>query len=294
MKDVVLQSGQGTKTELSIRENREHQQHKAHSISHFFLYHISPRSRNLSRVPSFLERDCNGASRSFSWHLSRLPNSLTLGPSSSSPLSISNKRLSSKAPSLSAMAPSNSPSLLSIPREIRDLIYKELLYIPIITPPSPSDPGLRFHEPFKGDYYFKLSSERFPTHFHLNLLLCNHQLHTEFLEFLDTTHSVWEYAKLDCMTEGLDMWPTWTICPADRSPKIRNLDIDLRVWNMGPLYARLLPPSISWYAFSRLLHRLLKYGPMLRFTGHGANMISVECLFEGFILIGWPRWHSED
>lgn len=191
------------------------------------------------------------------------------------------------------MAPSNSPSLLSIPREIRDLIYKELLCIPIITPPSPSDPGLRFHEPFKGDYYFKLSSERFPTHSHLNLLLCNHQLHTEFLEFLDTTHSVWEYAKLDCMTEGLDMWPTWTICPADRSPKIRNLDIDLRVWNMGPLYARLLPPSISWYAFSRLLHRLLKYGPTLRFTGHGANMISVDTISIQILPQAPDEEHSE-
>ena len=74
------------------------------------------------------------------------------------------------------MALSNSASVLALPREIRDLIYKELLRIPNTTPPSPSGRGFGFYESFDYNHYVDMSSERFLAHSHLNLLLCNRQL----------------------------------------------------------------------------------------------------------------------
>ena len=181
------------------------------------------------------------------------------------------------------MALSNRPSLLSIPREIRNLIYKELLYIRIVTPPSPSDPGPRVPVLVSGSdcgYYLELSSQRFPAHSHLNLLLCNHQLYAEFLEFLDTDHCTWEYAKIDCMIEKHHIWPTWTIFPAGRAPKIRNLDIDLRVWDipsMAGRYWRMETARALSMACSDFLLRLLKDGPT-SVTIHDANIMAVDTI----------------
>ena len=143
-----------------------------------------------------------------------------------------NKRLSSNASNLSAMDSSNPMSLLSMPREIHDIMYKELVFARNIILPSPSDPGLRFPELSRRKYSFELSDERFPWHSHLNLFFCNHQLHPEFLEPLNAAHSTWGYAKLDCMIKDDCLWPTWTIFPASRNPKIRSLDIDLCVWDI--------------------------------------------------------------
>ena len=179
------------------------------------------------------------------------------------------------------MALSNRPSLLSIPREIRNIIYKELLYIRTVIPPSPSDPGLRVTEPLKGICYIGLSSERFPAHSHINLLLCNHQLSAEFLEFLDTANRVWEYAKLDCMATNSGVWPTWTIFPAGRAPKIRNLDIDLRVWDFitpDGVYCGLEESNLLWVELYHILLCLFEDGPTFMPTHHDEDMTSVDTI----------------
>ena len=191
------------------------------------------------------------------------------------------------------MALSNSASLLAVPREIRDLIYKELLRIPDTTPPSPSGRGFGFNESFDYNYYIDMSSERFLAYSHLNLLLCNHQLWVELLDFVNTAHSAWEYAKLDCMMNKDYLWLTWTIFPASRAPKIRSLDIDFRIWdfvnmplhvcederlNVGPNVGL----NVGSMAIDCILYRLLAWGPGPTCSGKmiPIDMISVHILLQ--------------
>ena len=178
-----------------------------------------------------------------------------------------------------------------MPREIRNIIYKELVYIPNLIPLSPSDPGPRFSARTAGTYHvLQLSSERFPAHSHLNLLLCNRQLYAEFQEFLTSSHGTLEYAKVDCMIIKKKIWPTWSIFPAGRDPKVRNLDVDLRTWDPENLYldndrlrhgAQLLV-KIVLMAFEHFLDCLLKWGPRLTHSGDKMpiDTISVRILLQ--------------
>ncbi|CAF9910949.1 MAG: hypothetical protein HETSPECPRED_010242 [Heterodermia speciosa] len=173
------------------------------------------------------------------------------------------------------MALSNGPSLLTLPPEIRNLIYGELLCIPNATPLSPFNSGPRFHERCSSGGNLMLSGERFPTHSHTNLLLCNHQLYNEFLAFLGTLNGAWEYAKLDCMAISGNLLPTWVIFPAGHTPSIGTLDIDLRVWWINSVDASCIWVTLS-SCLDNLLCGLLKFGPTLRSNGHHVSMMSVD------------------
>ena len=169
------------------------------------------------------------------------------------------------------MALSDSASLLALPQEIRNIIYKELLYIPNTIPLSPSHIGLRIRNQ---NGRFNLSSERFPAYSHLNLLLCNHQLCAEFLEFLESPQRAWEYAKLDCMMRDDHSWVTWTIFPAGRFIRVRNLDIDLRIWDVVTEWRA----TLLWIDFSYLLLSLLDCGPTFRLGPRDAIIRSVDTI----------------
>lgn len=160
-------------------------------------------------------------------------------------------------------------SLLRLPRELRDIIYTKLLYVPQSPPLSPADAGPRYTE-FNdriGICTVHLAAERFPEHIHLNLLLCCRQINGEFSQLLALQNSLrhnQEFA-LDCMFMEKALWATWRVYPGLYTTNIRNLRIDLRFWPNGNRslrsYLRYLLPAMCC-----LVDRFLHCGPRLTAT----------------------------
>ena len=118
-------------------------------------------------------------------------------------------------------------NLLSIPREIRDLIYTALLQIPNDPPTSPEEAGPRFR---KGSSLY--SVERYPEAIYAALLRCNRQLRDEFQEVLFARQPVRDF-RLDCMIKSDGLWPTWILLPCPGTRDIGVLNVDLRLFNVG-------------------------------------------------------------
>ena len=67
--------------------------------------------------------------------------------------------------------------------------------------------------------------------------------------------------------------------PASHNPKIRSLDIDLRVWHtMYRSNRNYETPIILWTAVSDFLRHLLEHGSTLSLTTHDAIAISVDTI----------------
>lgn len=119
------------------------------------------------------------------------------------------------------------PHFLSMSREIRALIYTALLQSPNSPPLSPEDAGRGFGK--SGILY---SDKQVPDVCYAALLRCNRQVSTEFHESVFACQSIPDL-KLDCMVKGYAVWPTW-ISPLYPEPrKIGNLDLDLRLFDVG-------------------------------------------------------------
>ena len=181
------------------------------------------------------------------------------------------------------MSQINGPPLLTFPREIRDLIYVALLRIPNIPPSSPQDAGPRFHPIGKYECStIYLSAERFPGHQNINLLMSNRQISAEFSCALKTRNAV-KHIKLDCMIKGVCIWPTWIISPGD-AKNIRTMEIDMRLWDK-PITGISTPAVAS---FVRLLHRFLRYGPLLTKSNDNDHYgVHIEALHINII----PKYH---
>jgi len=128
------------------------------------------------------------------------------------------------------------PALLTIPREIRALIYTDLRRTPNSPPASPNDVGPRFETQVRRSSILVtcLAGERYLEHVHLNLLLVNHQIHTELSGFLNLSHGATPDGVfvLDCMMSKkspCSLWPTWITFPGPVT-YIPTLEVDLRVF----------------------------------------------------------------
>lgn len=116
---------------------------------------------------------------------------------------------------------------LSLPREIRDLIYTALLQSPNSPPSSPEEAGPRLRK--SGVLY---SVEQIPEVLYAALLRCNRQISAEFHECLFACQSI-QGLRLDCMIKGYAVWPTWISFPFPEARNIGNIDVDLRLFDVG-------------------------------------------------------------
>lgn len=120
----------------------------------------------------------------------------------------------------------NEATLLSIPREIRDLIYTALFQIPNDPPPSPEEAGPRFRN---GSTFY--SVDLYPEAVYAALLRCSHQIRGEFQEALFARQPILD-CRLDCMIKDDDVWPTWVLLPCPGTKDVGILNFDLRLFDV--------------------------------------------------------------
>lgn len=106
-------------------------------------------------------------------------------------------------------------ALLELPRELRDLIFQQLLDIKEHLPENPDHAGSRdpnWQTPCT--IYFEAHSPRPAL---LQLKLCNRQIHDEVCQILEkhADHET-DPAHLDVMIKGSSIWPTWISLPPTR------------------------------------------------------------------------------
>ncbi|EMC97644.1 hypothetical protein BAUCODRAFT_130743 [Baudoinia panamericana UAMH 10762] len=119
-------------------------------------------------------------------------------------------------------------SLLGLPREIRDLIYLNLIPQRTCPPENPNNAGDR--EPDASSpctTFFEVVS---PKPAMLQLKLCNRQLYEE-VHHISRKH-LWFHngaAHLDIMVKGSSIWPTWILLPV--TPYLDPVvDVTLRIF----------------------------------------------------------------
>ncbi|MCJ1378811.1 hypothetical protein MMC17_001910 [Xylographa soralifera] len=146
--------------------------------------------------------------------------------------------------------------LLTLSRELRDLIYTAVLQAEIAPPSSESGPR----------YNARLSYNLPPALVNSNvLLLINHQIHEETKEAIhNLTKSGQLRYKLDCiLVNGRHIYPTWLSIPA-LSATVSRVEVDFRPTLEGhQLISGRVPDvgfSISWDMFT-LLDQFLEKSP---------------------------------
>ncbi|KAI9695880.1 MAG: hypothetical protein M1836_005997 [Candelina mexicana] len=124
--------------------------------------------------------------------------------------------------------------LLSLPRELRDHIYSYLLLLSSApAPKSPDDAGRRQENPCDiipphcAAVHYQLPTLRSP----ISALLCtSHQVHDEAHAAIihhSKTHPDGLRSYLDCMIEGVNLWPTWLSLQAP-AQYVRHITVDIR------------------------------------------------------------------
>ena len=157
-----------------------------------------------------------------------------------------------------------SPTLLSIPREIRDQIYIAFLQLPDLPPKSPTSVEERIAMPQNGgrDKCIFIRSPRHPVPACDSLLECNKQIRNEVLDILRSGSTDLDYA-LDIMSKGDRLWPTWTLFPC-LPTRIANLNVHLRIFQNksygGTFWGDGGPGSIFTPLF-QLLNGFFHHGP---------------------------------
>ena len=176
---------------------------------------------------------------------------------------------------------------LSLPRELRDIIYQELLSDVAAPPPDPKNVGPRLSVRTGREEIFT-QCVLHPAHLHPKaacegLYFSNRQIQVE----IQASDLALDY-HLDIMVEcfsiptgkpvedrrNLRLWPTWTAYPQPVS-NIRELCVDVRVF--GPF------PSDVGFPFActpllLLLNRLIHYGPQFVYEGPFQSRVHIETL----------------
>ena len=186
-----------------------------------------------------------------------------------------------------AVSTTPSKGFLSLPRELRDMIYQELLSDVAAPPPDPKNVGPRLSVRTGREEIFT-QCVLHPAHLHPKaacegLYFSNRQIQAEIQE----SGLALDY-HLDIMVEcfsvptggtvqdrrNLWLWPTWTVYPQPVS-KIRELCVDVRVF--GPF------PSDIGFPFActpllLLVNRLIHYGPQFIYKGSFQSRVQIETL----------------
>ena len=123
---------------------------------------------------------------------------------------------------------------LSLPREIRDLIYVRVLSIessPLKAPAyAESRRGVFIPERAQAvlKIFYPLTSSSYPCQ---SFVECNQQISREVGEMTDhlATRSEPSVAKLHVMVDANHCWPTWVRCPG-RVERLHELQVDVQLW----------------------------------------------------------------
>ena len=162
----------------------------------------------------------------------------------------------------SAMTTVRPTGFFSLPRELRDHIYKDFLYTPSDVPATPRDTGLRFEEecPSIGAEYKILHAlDPRPHAYAFPLLHSSRQIRSEVHQILSDAKTSRDLpCKLDCMLGLRNMLLTWTLFPC-WPQNMRHLEIKFRPrehWSM-------LRHHLIFHSVLKLLNLLLSRGPQL-------------------------------
>ncbi|KAE9377715.1 hypothetical protein N431DRAFT_434861 [Stipitochalara longipes BDJ] len=177
------------------------------------------------------------------------------------------------------------PTLLTIPRELRDKIFTLIVspYVPELQ--DISDPSNRATlDDYKYDKYFHGRNVLYIEHPKkidtASLLLVNRQLHTETLDVIRVLPTKHSYFLDIIIAEEKNLWPTWLYVPV-LTTRVDRVYAQIR--SIGfPTHKRGLfnggaggPPSMTW-ALYNLIERFLKVGPVGRQAERGDKRFSIN------------------
>ncbi|KAF4636657.1 hypothetical protein G7Y89_g1422 [Cudoniella acicularis] len=179
------------------------------------------------------------------------------------------------------------PSLLDLPREIRDKILSLVISIPT-TPPrdhSVADSRTELYNPSCGGRYVD-RGVKYPTRMNrtetIPTLLVNRQLHDETLSAIDLLPTKHTYILDILLVGGSSLWPTWISVPA-LTNLVDTVSAAVRIDHTGKITYRTFeagdgsPPSITW-TFYRILDRFLRVGPVVNPSAKPEGGIAVKTL----------------
>jgi hypothetical protein len=163
----------------------------------------------------------------------------------------------------------NSP-FLTLPRELRDMIYTYFLEAHRTAPPSPPFAGPRIHRtenkkdstqpqpPIKNIAYpISIPQSQIST-----LLSTHPQIRSEVLSLADKRNRITTClpAELDIMSTGYVLYPLWTRLPILTAPTTAlNVTVNLRIFSPESFRAQDGPPRWPCYAAGRLLTLLNQF-----------------------------------
>jgi hypothetical protein len=162
-------------------------------------------------------------------------------------------------------APSNNSPFLTLPRELRDMIYTYFLEAHRTAPPSPPFAGPRIHRTEKNEtqaikniaYPISLPQSQIST-----LLSTHPQIRSEVLDLADKRNKITPClpAELDIMSTGYVLYPLWTRLPTLIAPNTAlNVTVNLRIFSPEAFRAQEGPPRWPCYAAGRLLTLLNQF-----------------------------------
>jgi len=177
------------------------------------------------------------------------------------------------------------PGLLSLPREIRNNVYWGLLELPNETPISPDAAGPRFStvrergSSWGPRILYPLDTR--PNMAYAGLLQCNRQLRAECLEVWRLRHtSKGQTHRLDCMSKGQTLWPTWILFPGPQHT-MQRLEMDFRLCGVGSgigYFGGDGSPGRAFRPLFELLNRFVHHGPQFIYAQPLQNNIRLERL----------------
>lgn len=211
---------------------------------------------------------------------------------------ISEARLSSHAMDILPTA----PTLLGLPRELRDQIYLYLIQKANTrkAPPSPPFAGKRQRGPDDIFYSLDRPINRWPS-----IALVNHQLLEEVRENVSKQPSGKPAAELDLMAKGYCFYPTWTLLPGCiRRGQSVNLNVNLRIFSTEAFRTNdgwPRQPGAGFRTLLALLNNYLVSGPSLSPVDNTAdiepyliNVLSVDVTFHDLYTPDtWPATAQE-
>lgn len=188
-----------------------------------------------------------------------------------------------------------STRLLSIPREIRDEIYLQVLQSarPSSPPTSPAAAGPRTEECIhrawsnRSLFYPNIQS---PYGLWSPMLLTNRQTNAEIRDLIASAEFLHRQQafpfKLDCMVEGFSIWPTWTLFPA-LVARMGVLEVDLRFLDAklnSCLFYGDGGPGLLFRPLFRLLNGLFLNGPQFLERDTTGGLLHLELLVVNVVL----------
>ncbi|KAI6815693.1 hypothetical protein KC332_g10725 [Hortaea werneckii] len=194
------------------------------------------------------------------------------------------------------------PTLLGLPRELRDQIYVYLIQQANTrkAPPSPPFAGKRHRGPDDIFYSLDRPISRWP-----NIALVNHQILKEVRENVSKQPSGKPAAELDLMAKGYCFYPTWTLLPGCiRRGQAVNLNVNLRIFSTEAFRTNdgwPRQPGTGFRTLLALLNNYLVSGPSLAPADDTAgiepyliNVLSVDVTFHDLYTPDtWPATAQE-